>query len=258
MDDLSPNARTLLSRLRNDELPDPDARARVRRALRVSVSKAAGLTLLGAAGVANAGGALASPATTALAAAGTGAAATSAATFAQVATSILIGALAGLGVAVPASYIAERPASPTEQRTATPIRRLPPRVTQPEQAHTVSPEASSASSLKIAPMAPLAPTRSEPRAANSDTLAGETRLLELARSRLKAGQAEDSLRLLEQYQRAFPAGLLGEEAAASKVVALCALGRRREAERGVRQFQSDFPHSPLHPRVASVCGSEEP
>jgi hypothetical protein len=42
------------------------------------------------------------------------------------------------------------------------------------------------------------------------------------------------------------------------VVVLCALGRKPEAERGAVQFQSDFPHSPLHPRVANACGSNEP
>jgi RNA polymerase sigma-70 factor (ECF subfamily) len=216
------------------------------------------LTLLGAAGVAKAGGAVAAPTTTALAAAGGVAAATSAATFAQVATSILIGALAGLGVAVPASYLAERSTPSAQQRAPVPAGSVTARATAPRQPLQMEPNASSATSAMTASPVPLAPARSEARALGNDTLAGETRLLELARSRLKAGQAEESLRLLEQYQRAFPAGVLGEEAAASKVVALCALGRRREAERGVTQFRSDFPHSPLHPRVASVCGEDEP
>jgi len=106
-----------------------------------------------------------------------------------------------------------------------------------------SPPSAAISSVPALPVAPVesvavAPVSSAPvleSAAASfrpapDRLAQEVALLERATSALRAGRAENALKILDDYQRRFPSGLLAPERAAARAQALCLLGRQNEAQ----------------------------
>ncbi len=63
-----------------------------------------------------------------------------------------------------------------------------------------------------------------------DLLAQEVAFLERATSALHAGHASNALRILDECQRKFPNGLLALERSAARAQALCALGRRSDAQ----------------------------
>ena len=62
---------------------------------------------------------------------------------------------------------------------------------------------------------------------------------------------------LESYQALFPAGAMQTEAAALRVEALAAAGRRQEAVTSGRAFLAAHPQSPLAQRVRAVLSKLE-
>jgi len=64
---------------------------------------------------------------------------------------------------------------------------------------------------------------------------------------------EQALAALDAQDSLYGQGVLGEERAASRIDALCALGRRAEARAAAARFLADHPHSLLAPRVAAAC-----
>jgi hypothetical protein len=91
------------------------------------------------------------------------------------------------------------------------------------------------------------PARSTPN------LAEETQLLADAQRALSAGTPERALALIEAHKARFPQGDLSQEREAARVVALCALGRVREAGRARANFLRAWPSSPLASRVRAAC-----
>lgn len=63
-----------------------------------------------------------------------------------------------------------------------------------------------------------------------DTLQAELELLRRARSALREGRALRALELVAEHRRGYPSSAVAEERDATEVSALCALGRRDEAE----------------------------
>jgi len=112
----------------------------------------------------------------------------------------------------------------------------------PESAPPV--EAATASALPTA----IAPAPSSHTA--RDRLAQEVALLERATSALHAGRPADALRVLDEYQRKFPSGLLSQDRGSARAQALCALGRRSEAEAELSRLPA---HSPGSARAKQVC-----
>jgi RNA polymerase sigma-70 factor (ECF subfamily) len=87
----------------------------------------------------------------------------------------------------------------------------------------------------------------------------ELALLRDARSALSAGDSRRALELTEAHARAFPHGVLAEERRATRIVALCSLGRFTEGRREAQAFVARAPDSPLAERVHTACaGSEHP
>lgn len=86
-----------------------------------------------------------------------------------------------------------------------------------------------------------------------DRLAAETRLLGSAQAALRSGDAARALMLLDRVAREFAAGVLSEEAGATRVFALCQLGRVGEARAAAAAFADRFRSSPLLTRVQSSC-----
>jgi RNA polymerase sigma-70 factor (ECF subfamily) len=62
--------------------------------------------------------------------------------------------------------------------------------------------------------------------------------------------------LLDKHARSFPNGILAEERAAERVLALCALDRMADARAAASAFLRAHPHSPLAARVKSSCAGE--
>jgi hypothetical protein len=86
------------------------------------------------------------------------------------------------------------------------------------------------------------------------TIEEETRLFTEAEDALKLGDADGTLRLLDEHGARFPSSMFAPERMADRVFALCMAGRHDEA----RQAAADFLHvssvGPLAARVRTSCG----
>ena len=91
------------------------------------------------------------------------------------------------------------------------------------------------------------------RAPRQDRLQEETQALAKVQDALSLKDPNLAWTLLQEQDRQFQSGQLGEERAAAKVMALCAAGRNREAERARAAFASSYPNSPLTKRVNKDC-----
>jgi RNA polymerase sigma-70 factor (ECF subfamily) len=107
---------------------------------------------------------------------------------------------------------------------------------------------------ELAPAAAEPPTQ-RPRVATresaGDALARELALIEPARAALLAGDAEQTLRLLARHRRQFPAGMFAQEAAATRIEALCRLGDGEAARSETDAFARRWPESGLATRAAA-------
>jgi hypothetical protein len=86
-------------------------------------------------------------------------------------------------------------------------------------------------------------------------VAAETRLVRQGLAALHAGDPARALALFDEHARSFPAGVLSEERAGERVIALCALGRVAEARAAARDFGTAYPHSPLVARIDPSCAA---
>jgi hypothetical protein len=89
-----------------------------------------------------------------------------------------------------------------------------------------------------------------------DRLREEVALLSQAQAQLHRGEAQQALATLDGHERRFPGGTLSEERAATRIRALCALGRRTEAQGRLRALASRSPRSPYLARVRESCGGQ--
>lgn len=102
-----------------------------------------------------------------------------------------------------------------------------------------------------------APRTSAPHSgarASSDSLSEEVALLARATSELNGGRPDDALRTVGEYERRFPGGALTDERLATRVEALCALGKGAEARAEVAKLVRLHPRSPYLERVRRACG----
>jgi hypothetical protein len=157
-------------------------------------------------------------------------------------------AVAGAGTAylVDQSADADPPVAPPP-RVAKPVRAQPLPSPQEEEAEPpVTPE-----ELGEAEPSPA----SSPRPITSaDRFAQEVAILSRATTELRAGRPAAGLRLLEEHQRTFPKGRLAEERRTARIQALCALGRRSEAEAELARLAQSSPRSPHLARAQRACG----
>lgn len=241
MTDLSPESKALIELARGDDEPNAVDRARVRRALGASLATGLGV----------------SSATSLAAGAGAKAAAS-----AGLAGTLKIAVWVGVGMAFGAlttttALVALRgpAAEPTSvarpaPREANPVVKADPPV---EQAPVAEPTDTTTIPLEVTSK----PTTLRPPQPSPSSLAAEMRLLETARAALSGGDARRALSLIQEHEREFPAGSLSEERRASKVFALCELGRRAEAARAAAEFLRTAPASPLRGRVLDSCAFPE-
>jgi hypothetical protein len=110
-------------------------------------------------------------------------------------------------------------------------------------------EAPSVPSVEASPAAAGSPAAAEP----SGQLSEELALLSDVRSSIQGGAAVRALDLLSRYETRFGQPILGMEADALRVDALCKAGQREAARESARVFQSEWPGSPLERRVSAAC-----
>lgn len=260
MQELSKAAREILAQLREVESSEGAARDRVRRRLALSIGSATAAAIGATSATAAATTAMSAPAALASSASiVTLGVATSAVSAGKVALLVAVGALAGGAVLSPIALLST--ASPatsavSQSRAVThPSPSATPR-SAPVRARVAGPAPRPAFTPVPLPPSNVLPSRRARRVSEptvKGTLAAETRLLESAREHLRAGNANETLSLLEQHARRFPSGVLAEEAAASRVLALCALERFVEADAENARFRVTFPRSPLGPGIDRAC-----
>ena len=164
-------------------------------------------------------------------------------------------ALAGAGSG---AYLLNQP-SAAPQASVVPPALQAPRVTEPPVVVPVVPEAMVEKREAPAVEAP-APRRERAGGAppvasvvEPGRLARETAALRAANEALRSGAAARSLSLLDAFVKEFPGGVLTEEALATRVSALCALGRVSEARALGTRFVQRYPRSPVAARVRGSC-----
>lgn len=90
------------------------------------------------------------------------------------------------------------------------------------------------------------------------SLAEETRLLERAREAVTENRPSDALGLLREAQERFPGGVLRQERAVLRVVALCDAGKLAAGRTAAAAFLRAHPRSALRSRVESACPEASP
>jgi hypothetical protein len=249
MNELPPETRALLDLSRDADEPSAEDRRRVKRALAASL---AGGALLAAPSAA------AAPAAT-----GVGAQVTSGVGLGAISTWLGVGLVTGLATSGAIAFV---PAAP--QKSPDPVAVRAPsgalvapsaattrmdEKTMPSEADTEVREAGSAEPTRLTP-APSSGGRGAGRpSAPTASIASETGLIVAAHAALGRGDARGALELLDQHEREFPEGALTEERLASKVFALCGLGRRGEAAQAAMMLLRRAPASPLRARVLDSC-----
>ena len=257
MTELSGGARAILDAGRDGDGAGDLERARVRRALLAKIAIAGGATLAasstaaasGTAGSAASGAVAGSVAATGSAAIGPSAVAT------FPLAKILVPLAIVFGVSGTVAWRAQQHA------TTVPAPIVAPASAQPAPvAPAVSPVI-----MPIEPATPaVAPRRAPAHHAHvvaraeapTNRLAEETALLAASNAQLRDGDATRALKLLDDYDRRYPAGVLREEVLATRAIARCQLGLTPDAasRRAADTFLRRHPASPLASRVRSSCG----
>ena len=136
-------------------------------------------------------------------------------------------------------------------------------VAPPEPAPAVeapAPEIEAPPPGRAAPDKPRAePGRAAPSAkstageASSDTLAEEVRVVTAARVALRKRAYAEALASANDYAGRFPKGVFLEEQLAIRILALCGLGRDKEAARSLESLERTVPNSRQLERVRASC-----
>lgn len=96
-------------------------------------------------------------------------------------------------------------------------------------------------------------TATSPPPPIQDRLVEETQALAQVQDALSRSDPGLAWSLLQQQERQFSSGQLGEERAAAKVMTLCTAGRGDLAEQARTNFLMTYPNSPLTKRVKQGC-----
>jgi hypothetical protein len=229
MTELTPEARRVLQLARAARTPSALDKRRIERRLAIG----AGLSAAAASGAA-----VAHAAETASAAASGGMLAS---LKVYVAGGALLLSAAGGGYAL------------LSQPTAAPARPQPTAAAPQVAAKRAVPAPAPARAVTPAP-APVEPISSPSRATRRpDTLARELDLLHDAQRAWRARDSERTLALLDQHAKRYPRSELRLERSALRVLALCEVGRERDARKLARTLIRLAPNSPVRATIEESC-----
>jgi TolA-binding protein len=156
-------------------------------------------------------------------------------------------ALSGIGVAVltPVGFLAWQELVPRPVVSVPKV--LAPEARPIEQsAVTEAPEPVEAAP---APAADVPQPKADARPAGSGALTAELGVLDVARSKLAAGDARGALGVLDDYTRTYPRGRLNLEAEVLRIDALAKAGETGAAKKRAEAFLKRYPKSVLASRV---------
>jgi hypothetical protein len=239
MKELSPRAQELVRAARHADDPTPADQDRVRKGLARTL--AAGVVV------------------GALAGAGKGAMAGVSLKI-VVATAVTVAAVGG---AITTGVVIHRRAPPpvVTRSIAEPPPRLPARKVIPAPIPSLpaatQPASGPVAAEPVAKQRPARVTHRRPRLSGA-TLEAETRELRQVQAALRAGRPDEALALLKEQAARYPRGELLQERSAARILALCALKRKREALASLARFQRSYPRSPLLARVQAACADLGP
>jgi hypothetical protein len=169
------------------------------------------------------------------------------------AATVLIGG-AGLGAAYVMAAPAPRAATvaASDPPAPAPIIAAAPTTAEPTTASVTSLPDAPTSAQDTPP--PARSATAHPPAAARPGLAEEVRLVEQARSALRAGDVGAARAALEEHGRQFPRGALSDEVAVLRIDILERSGDRAGAERAARAYLAAHPTSPHAPRLRDFLG----
>lgn len=121
---------------------------------------------------------------------------------------------------------------------------------------TAEPKPVSVAELEVAQAEDPTPSRPRPVASVAPDLREEIRLLDQARSAVRAGEGSQALALLAKYARRYPRGQFRQEAQVLRVEALKQSGNQQAAVALGKKFVAAHPESPHVERVERVTGAE--
>jgi len=130
---------------------------------------------------------------------------------------------------------------PHAQRTTAPTTTAPTTTAPTTTAPTTTVEPSTGAGARVEEAVPTTPS-----------LADEVAVLDAALVALRDHHTASALRLLDQYDRRFPAGTLASEAAVARIEALVAAGNRDRARALATKFLAAHGTSPLAQRVRTL------
>jgi hypothetical protein len=155
--------------------------------------------------------------------------------------------LVGAGVVGGGLYFTLSPAQPAAKVDA-------PTVVQPAPSPPAPVERATESVTPTEQQTAPTEKRSSAPSRSADSLAQEVAILSRAGSELHAGRPAAALQALDEHRRRFPGGVLAQERTAARIQALCALGRKTEAESELGRLARTSPNSPLEARARKACG----
>lgn len=232
MQDMNPEARSLIGLARQARTPTAEDKARVRAAIGLGVAAAA------------------VPTGIAVATAKAGGVAGLVGGFRAVLSAALVASVSvGGGVYY---WRTMRPAAPRPVEVAAPLataRPIAPFVTPEPGLSTPLPETAAPSRVGRPP----AEARSAPSSAPLDPLLAEVTLLRKAQRAWQGGKPQVALDLAQRHAQAYPHSQLAVERDAVRVFALCALGRTAEAQSLASELFARAPDSPLRTSLEESC-----
>ncbi len=184
----------------------------------------------------------------------------------RVGVGVVVGGIAAIGAKL-SSRAMPAPASPAPQAVATAAEgtsepALAPvpsgggsRPEEPSE-RGVTPPSRSKIDRGSAPL-PAKPT-STPSETSADTLAEEVRLISEAKLALSRNAFAEALARVNDYSARYPKGVLLEEQLAIRTLALCGLGRQKDATQSLQTLERTFPSSRQLARVRSSCAGTKP
>jgi hypothetical protein len=236
MSPLSPQGRRLFELARGQDEPDEVARSRVAHALSLKIAAGAAMTVAGSSATA---------------------------VGAVIAKSALVlgisGALVGGGWVAWRTFQPAPPAvesRPAVSQVATPAPALHEEAEpawEPPTTKTTGESVKAPVHRRTARPATPAEPPAHAQVLPEDGLRQETLALRQAQQALREKDPEQALRLLDEQDRRFQAGLLPQERAAARIFALCQASRVDEARAQSTRFERQWPRSPLLGRVRSAC-----
>lgn len=239
MSNLSPNLEQLVRASKNAGLPSDADAARLFEALRVRIGDA---VLTGAGSTQPTATSMASSSGFALGRAAL----------------VSIGSVALLGGVLTALALHPKQVSSTQdvpRASAVDGALAAPSVVPPSEGLATSPEETQAAAVAVSSAeADKSEARAVPSVRAKDKLAEEVALLARAEKALRGGNPSLALDVLNEHERKFGKGILAEERIATRIQALCALGRQTEANAQLAQLSPKSLHGDQSP---NACGTRK-